>query len=195
MDIRQLRYFVNVVEAGSFTAASRILGIAQPSLSQHVIGLERELGVQLLERQARGVRLTASGATFLEHAITVLRDLDRRTECCLPQNSNARPPGLPGQYNLSTSLGVSASAAVVIELVSADSLCKTNTRKARIPAYSSFSGELGEMQEWLAGREGFRTSAWWNQNPLPYHLAMPRQTVWKAAALAFPRISSGPAGL
>ena len=40
-----------------------------------------------------------------------------------------------------------------------------------------------------------RTSAWWNQNPLPYHLATPQYAVWKAAGLAFPRIPSGNAGL
>lgn len=80
MDVRQLRYFVNVVEAGSFTAASHQLRIAQPSLSQHVIALEKELGIKLLEREARGVRLTTSGSTFLEHARTVLRDLERARE-------------------------------------------------------------------------------------------------------------------
>jgi LysR family transcriptional regulator, nitrogen assimilation regulatory protein len=80
MDIRQLRYFVSIVEAGGFTAASQQLRIAQPSLSQHVIGLEKELGVKLLERQPRGIRLTDSGATFMEHALAVLRSLDRAQE-------------------------------------------------------------------------------------------------------------------
>ena len=77
MDFRQLRYFVSVVDSGSFTAAAERLRIAQPSLSQHVIALEKELGVKLLERQSRGVRVTASGAVFLEHAQTVLADLNR----------------------------------------------------------------------------------------------------------------------
>jgi LysR family transcriptional regulator, nitrogen assimilation regulatory protein len=80
MDIRQLRYFVGVVEAGRFTAASRRLRVAQPALSHQVISLERELGTKLLEREARGVRPTASGASFLEHARVVLRDLERARE-------------------------------------------------------------------------------------------------------------------
>ncbi len=86
MDIRQLRYFMSIVEAGSFTAAAQHLRVAQPSLSQHVIGLEKELGVKLLERQARGVRLTDAGATFVEHAIAVLRSFDRARESVAAKN-------------------------------------------------------------------------------------------------------------
>jgi LysR family transcriptional regulator, nitrogen assimilation regulatory protein len=80
VDIRQLRYFIGIVEAGSFTAASRRLRVAQPALSQHVLSLERELGTRLLQREARGVRPTPSGSSFIEHARTVLRDLERARE-------------------------------------------------------------------------------------------------------------------
>jgi LysR family nitrogen assimilation transcriptional regulator len=86
MDLRQLRYFVSIVEAGSFTAASQQLRIAQPSLSQHVIGLEKELGVKLLERQPRGIRLTDSGTTFIKHALAVLRSVDRAQEAMTARN-------------------------------------------------------------------------------------------------------------
>jgi len=77
MKLRQLHYFVSIAEAGSFTAAAREIGVAQPALSQHVIALEKELGATLFEREARGIRLTPSGATFLEHAYVVLRDVER----------------------------------------------------------------------------------------------------------------------
>lgn len=87
MDFRQLRYFIGVVEAGSFTAASHRLRIAQPALSHHVISLERELGAKLLEREARGVRTTAVGADFLEHARIVLRDLERAREAIAPTDN------------------------------------------------------------------------------------------------------------
>ena len=50
MDVRQLRYFVCIAQLGSLSAASHRLGIAQPSLSQHVKHLEEELGVELLVR-------------------------------------------------------------------------------------------------------------------------------------------------
>lgn len=80
MDLRHIRYFVAIAEAGSITAAARTLRVAQPALSQHVITLEKELGRRLLERIARGVRLTPSGETFIEHARIVLGDVERARE-------------------------------------------------------------------------------------------------------------------
>lgn len=80
MDVRQLRYFIGVFEAGSFTAAAHRLGVAQPALSQTVIALENDLGVELLERQPRGVRPTAAGMTLLDHAHIVLRNIERARE-------------------------------------------------------------------------------------------------------------------
>jgi LysR family nitrogen assimilation transcriptional regulator len=79
MDVRQLRYFIGVVEAGSFTTAAHRLGVAQPALSQTVIALENDLGVELLE-QPRGVRPTAAGMTLLDHAGIVLRNMERARE-------------------------------------------------------------------------------------------------------------------
>jgi len=68
----QLRYFVVVAEEGQITRAAKKLYIAQPALSQAIAQLESELGLQLLERHARGVRLTAAGAAFLEKARAVV---------------------------------------------------------------------------------------------------------------------------
>src|SRR4026208_2284545 len=69
MELRHLRYFIAVAEEGRFlTAAERRLNTSQPSLSRQIRDLESEVGVQLLERQARGVVLTAAGRGFLEHA-------------------------------------------------------------------------------------------------------------------------------
>jgi DNA-binding transcriptional LysR family regulator len=68
----QLRYFVTVAEEGQITRAAKKLYIAQPALSQAIAQLESELGLQLLERHARGVRLTAAGAAFLEKARAVV---------------------------------------------------------------------------------------------------------------------------
>ena len=58
MDVKQLRYFICIAEAGSLSGAAQQVNVAQPSLSQHVLSLERELGVKLLERSSRGVTLT-----------------------------------------------------------------------------------------------------------------------------------------
>jgi LysR family transcriptional regulator, hca operon transcriptional activator len=69
MELRHLRYFIAVAEEGSLlTAAQRRLNTSQPSLSRQIRDLESEIGVKLLERQARGVALTAAGRVFLDHA-------------------------------------------------------------------------------------------------------------------------------
>ncbi len=74
MDLRQLEYAVAVVDHGGFTRAATALHVSQPSLSQGVQALERELGVQLFERLGRSVRLTAAGEVVVDGARRVLRD-------------------------------------------------------------------------------------------------------------------------
>jgi LysR family transcriptional regulator, nitrogen assimilation regulatory protein len=68
MDIRELRYFVQVARAGSFSAAASRLNVAQPALSRQLKKLEDELGVQLLVRHGRGVEITEAGAILLGEA-------------------------------------------------------------------------------------------------------------------------------
>lgn len=81
MELRHLRYFVAVAEEGSFlTAAQRRLNTSQPSLSRQIRDLEDEVGVQLLERQARGVALTAAGRVFLDHARLALLQVEAATD-------------------------------------------------------------------------------------------------------------------
>jgi LysR family transcriptional regulator, nitrogen assimilation regulatory protein len=77
VDVRQLRYFLGVVEARSLNKASLLLHIAQPALSSQIRNLEYELGVKLLHRHARGVAPTEAGERLAKHADQVLRDLDR----------------------------------------------------------------------------------------------------------------------
>jgi LysR family hca operon transcriptional activator len=81
MELRHLRYFVAVAEAGSLTvAAEQRLHTSQPSLSRQIRDLESELGVQLLARRARGIELTPAGRTFLDHARLVLSQVDAASE-------------------------------------------------------------------------------------------------------------------
>jgi DNA-binding transcriptional LysR family regulator len=75
-ELRQLRYFVAVAEATSFTRAAAGLHLAQQSLSQQITVLERALGVRLFDRDARGARLTAVGRLFLPEARAVLARAD-----------------------------------------------------------------------------------------------------------------------
>lgn len=77
MDLRSIKYFVQIAELGSITRAAEHLGIAQPALSRHVRGIEEELGTQLLVRLPRGVRLTGAGRQFLDHCRRIMRELDR----------------------------------------------------------------------------------------------------------------------
>ncbi|MCU1644143.1 MAG: LysR family transcriptional regulator [Nocardia sp.] len=68
VSLRQLEYFVAVVDEGSFTTAAARLHVSQPGLSHQIQALERILGGPLLERLPRGVRLTPAGRTALPHA-------------------------------------------------------------------------------------------------------------------------------
>ena len=81
MELRHLRYFIAVAEEGSFlTAAQRRLNTSQPSLSRQIRDLESEVGVRLLERQARGVVLTDAGRVFLDHARLALSQVEAATD-------------------------------------------------------------------------------------------------------------------
>src|SRR3979490_2386500 len=70
--LRQLEYFVTVVDEGSFTRAAQILHVTQPGLSHQIQALERDLGGPLLERLPRKVRLTPAGRPALAHAPATL---------------------------------------------------------------------------------------------------------------------------
>jgi LysR family hca operon transcriptional activator len=77
MELRHLRYFVAVAEAGSLTvAAERKLHTSQPSLSRQIRDLEAEVGAQLLTRRARGIELTPAGRAFLDPARAVLSQVE-----------------------------------------------------------------------------------------------------------------------
>jgi len=74
--LEDLRTFVAVVEAGSFTAAADRLGIAKSAASRRVASLEGGLGVQLLQRTTRRLNLTDTGLSFYERCARILADLD-----------------------------------------------------------------------------------------------------------------------
>ncbi|MGG0657495.1 LysR family transcriptional regulator [Rummeliibacillus pycnus] len=76
MDIRQLRYFVEVAKQKSFTKASNILFVSQPSISKIIKGFEAELKVTLLDRSEKKVELTDVGKVVYEQALEALRLVD-----------------------------------------------------------------------------------------------------------------------
>jgi LysR family transcriptional regulator, nitrogen assimilation regulatory protein len=77
MNLRALRYFVAIADAGSLTAAAAAISIAQPALTRQLRELESDLGVQLLQRMPRGVRLTQAGVTLYESAQRLLAEAAR----------------------------------------------------------------------------------------------------------------------
>lgn len=76
MELRHLRYFIAVAEELNFSRAARRLGMSQPPLSKQIRQLERELGIQLFERQASGVTITEAGTVIWAAARQVVEDAD-----------------------------------------------------------------------------------------------------------------------
>jgi LysR family cyn operon transcriptional activator len=76
VELRHLRYFLAVAEAGSFSRAADRLGISQPSVSQQMRDLETGLRVSLFQRRGKRILLTSAGLIFQEHARVILRQLE-----------------------------------------------------------------------------------------------------------------------
>jgi DNA-binding transcriptional LysR family regulator len=93
MELRHLRYFVGVAGELNFTRAAQKLRVAQPALSRQIRQLEDELGVKLLERSQRGVKLTEAGKAFLAEACGLLKQSEQAVLV-------ARQSGKPGSGHL-----------------------------------------------------------------------------------------------
>jgi LysR family hca operon transcriptional activator len=92
MELRHLRYFIAVADAGSLTvAAEQKLNTSQPSLSRQIRDLEQEVGVQLMTRGAHGVKLTSAGKAFLDHARMALLQAEAAKEAALRAAEPAKP--------------------------------------------------------------------------------------------------------
>lgn len=76
MQLRHIRYLLSVAEHGNFTRAAEALHVSQPTLSQQIIQLEETLGVALLDRSGRTVKVTDVGSVYIEHARRALRELE-----------------------------------------------------------------------------------------------------------------------
>jgi LysR family nitrogen assimilation transcriptional regulator len=112
MELRQLRYFVAIVDHGSLSRAAVILHVAQPALTQQLRQLEEELGVQLLHRSAQGVLSTDAGKVFYEHAQAILKQVaDARSAVA---QSAERPSGA-----VTLGLPHSISGALALPLLTA----------------------------------------------------------------------------
>ena len=92
MELRHLRYFVAVAEAGSLTGpGQRKLHTTQPSLSRQIRDLADEVGARLLTRSARGIELTPAGRAFLDHARSLLSQVEAAAEAARRAAHPAKP--------------------------------------------------------------------------------------------------------
>lgn len=135
MDVRQLRYFAAVVEAGSLSKAALKVAISQPSLSQQIAEMEDDMGVPLLLRSWSGVRPTEAGLAMYRHAQTILRQLDQmRTEV------------RSGEFSLSgqVAIGLPTSVATVIAVPLFDRM-RSKYPGIQLQIIESMSGNLSEL--------------------------------------------------
>lgn len=103
MELRQLRYFVAVVDSGSVSRAAAIVHVVQPALSQQMSQLEQELEVQLLHRSVRGVKPTPAGQALYLHARQLLKlaeDTRRVVRSSVGEVGGAVKLGLPSSLAL-----------------------------------------------------------------------------------------------
>ena len=91
MQIDTLRYFVELTRVGSFYGASKNVFISQQGLSRAISSLESELGVKLVERESRGVRLTSSGEVLLEHSVKLLLEYSDMLKDLYAQHATSSP--------------------------------------------------------------------------------------------------------
>ena len=90
LELRHLRYFIAVAEEGSFTRAARRLRLAQQAVSRQIADLERELGVKLFERGARGAKLTPAGMAFVDGAKGALGQTVRAVQLARAQSASGQ---------------------------------------------------------------------------------------------------------
>src|SRR5882762_5956166 len=117
IELRHLRYFVALADAGTFTQAAEQMFIAQPTLSQQIRRLEEMVGTPLLQRRREGVRLTEAGSVLLEESRVVLSRVDHgvsRTRQAAglgrPRLRFVVPPGLPEDLAVNVALRLMAAA-------------------------------------------------------------------------------------
>ncbi|WP_449220160.1 LysR family transcriptional regulator [Tistrella mobilis] len=154
MTLRQLRYLIAVVAAGSITEGARSLNVSQPALSAGLAALEDELGTPLLERQRGAVRLTALGRRFHRRALGIVRDADL-----------ARQEVRRGLEQSVLTLGVLPTAPMELVLGLIDALqrhlpgVELTVREAREPRLADAVG-LGRMDAALTISDRV-ADGWW----------------------------------
>ena len=134
MDLRQLRYFIAIVDSGSLSRAAERVYIAQPSLSQQVATMEDDLGVPLLLRSSQGVAPTEAGLTLYRHARQMLRQMEQlRAEVGCSAGEVGR-----------VSIGLPTSVTSVLAVPLYDALHEAHPG-IRLHLVESMSGNLADL--------------------------------------------------
>src|SRR5215213_3100013 len=115
VDLRQLRYFVGIVDEQSISLAAKRLRVAQPALSHHVRSLEVDLGVPLLVRGLHGVKPTEAGERLYAYAVNILKYVDEATDWV--RRLGAEPQGL-------VAVGLPTSVALVVAVPLVEAVCR-----------------------------------------------------------------------
>jgi LysR family transcriptional regulator, nitrogen assimilation regulatory protein len=137
MELRSLRYFLAVVDAGSFNAASSAIAISQPAITRQIHDLETDLGVTLLHRTSRGVRLTPSGATLYLAAQKIVAEANRaRAVLDSSRHSGAELPVV---------LGASPTVARIL-VPGVFAMCQETLQTVRLSVREAFTPTL---LDWL----------------------------------------------
>ncbi len=132
MELWQLRYFVQVAEAGSLAKASSVLNVAAPAVSRSIKSLEEELEARLFDRDGRGMHLTEAGRTLLARATSMLRDAEIAKQEV--SASGSRPYG-------DVTVGMTPSVAVMIGKSLID-VVRQKYPDIRLRLLESYSGYL-----------------------------------------------------
>lgn len=133
MELRQLRYFMRVVELGSFSRAAASLGVVTSALSQQISRLESELSTRLLQRTSTGVRPTDAGMAFWRQAQLALRHVDDAARA-------AQTARLSGHV----SVGLPPTTASVLGMPLIEAM-RSRYPDVRMHLVESLSGHLAQM--------------------------------------------------
>lgn len=160
MDLRQLSYVIAAVDHGGFTKAAAVLHVAQPSLSQSIATLERELGVRLFDRVGRTVQPTAAALALLEPARQALRDIEvaraavaavadlgggRLDVVCLPTLAVDPVSDLAGEFRRRHP-GVFVELAAPDDVASLEQMVRSGAAEIGITELGVSEGDLVEIE-------------------------------------------------
>ena len=139
IELRHLRYFVALADAGSFTHAAEQIFIAQPTLSQQIRRLEEIVGTQLLQRRREGLQLTKAGAVLLDASRTVLSLVDHEVNRTRQAAGLGRqrlrmaiPPHLPESMAVAAAAGSISATRTASRTPTASTNRPTNNHDRRV---------------------------------------------------------------